>query len=94
MQLCTFVVISILYIIFEFVIKTKSASRTTLKLLFSMLTMQENGNTVVGDFFFFFSFFFFLFLVVQEEKKRKSRGSQVKIRFVRLFGLSVWMIYL
>ena len=91
MQLCTFVVISILYIIFEFVIKTKSASRTTLKLLFSMLTMQENGNTVVGDFFFFF---FFLFLVVQEEKKRKSRGSQVKIRFVRLFGLSVWMIYL
>ena len=91
MQLCTFVVISILYIIFEFVIKTKSASRTTLKLLFSMLTMQENGNTVVGD---FFSFFFFLFLVVQEEKKRKSRGSQVKIRFVRLFGLSVWMIYL
>ena len=84
MQLCTFVVISILYIIFEFVIKTKSASRTTLKLLFSMLTMQENGNTVVGD--FFFSFFFFLFLVVQEEKKRKSRGSQVKIRFVRLFG--------
>ena len=93
MQLCTFVVISILYIIFEFVIKTKSASRTTLKLLFSMLTMQENGNTVVGD-FFLFSFFFFLFLVVQEEKKRKSRGSQVKIRFVRLFGLSVWMIYL
>ena len=91
MQLCTFVVISILYIIFEFVIKTKSASRTTLKLLFSMLTMQENGNTVVGD---FFSFFFFLFLVVQEEKKRKSCGSQVKIRFVRLFGLSVWMIYL
>ena len=51
MQLCTFVVISILYIIFEFVIKTKSASRTTLKLLFSMLTMQENGNTGVGDFF-------------------------------------------
>ena len=92
MQLCTFVVISILYIIFEFVIKTKSASRTTLKLLFSMLTMQENGNTVVGEFFFFFSFF--LFLVVQEEKKRKSCGSQVKIRFVRLFGLSVWMIYL
>ena len=91
MQLCTFVVISILYVIFEFVIKTKSASRTTLKLLFSMLTMQENANTVVGD---FFSFFFFLFLVVQEEKKRKSCGSQVKIRFVRLFGLSVWMIYL
>ena len=78
MQLCTFVVISILYIIFEFVIKTKSASRTTLKLLFSMLTMQENGNTVVGD--FFFSFFFFLFSFSggsrRKEKKKSWKSSK------------------
>ena len=77
MQLCTFVVISILYIIFEFVIKTKSASRTTLKLLFSMLTMQENGNTVVGDFFFFL-FFFFSFSggSRRKEKKKSWRSSK------------------
>ena len=75
MQLCTFVVISILYIIFEFVIKTKSASRTTLKLLFSMLTMQENGNTVVGDFFFFF-FFSFSGGSRRKEKKKSWRSSK------------------
>ena len=72
MQLCTFVVISILYIIFEFVIKTKGASRTTLKLLFSMLTMQENGNTVVGDFFFFFLFFLFSFSGGSRRKEKKK----------------------
>ena len=78
MQLCTFVVISILYIIFEFVIKTKSASRTTLKLLFSMLTMQENGNTVVGDFFFFFFFFLFSFSGGSRRKEKKKSWKSSK----------------